>query len=38
MTGLSGNMIIITVLYYGGNLVTSDAITVGKPLIFITEY
>ena len=35
MTGLSGNMIIITVLYYGGNLVTSDAITVGK-LAFLT--
>ena len=27
MTGLSGNMIILTVLYYGGNLVTTDALT-----------
>merc|ERR1719350_430847 len=24
MTGLSGNLIIVTVLYYGGNLVTTD--------------
>jgi len=35
MTGLSGNMIIITVLYYGGNLVTSDAITVGNLASFV---
>ena len=26
MTGISGNMIILTVLYYGGSLVTSDVI------------
>merc|ERR1719187_1285370 len=35
MTGLSGNMIIITVLYYGGNLVTSDVITVGNLASFV---
>ena len=26
MTGISGNMISLTVLYYGGSLVTSDVI------------
>ena len=34
-TGLSGNMIILTVLYYGGSLVTSDVITVGNLTSFI---
>ena len=29
-TGLSGNMIILTVLYYGGSLVTTDVISVGN--------
>ena len=29
MTGLSGNVIILTVLYYGGSLVTDDLISVG---------
>ena len=35
MTGLSGNMIILTVLYYGGSLVTSDVISVGNLTSFI---
>jgi len=35
ITGLSGNMIILTVLYYGGSLVTSDVITVGNLTSFI---
>ena len=35
MTGLSGNMIILTVLYYGGNLVTTDVITVGQLASFV---
>jgi hypothetical protein len=26
---VSGNLIILTVLFYGGNLVTTDVITVG---------
>lgn len=30
MTGLSGNVIILTVLYYGGSLVTDDLISVGQ--------
>ena len=34
-TGLSGNMIILTVLYYGGSLVTSDVISVGNLASFI---
>ena len=34
-TGLSGNMIILAVLYYGGNLVTTDAITVGQLASFV---
>ena len=34
-TGLSGNMIVLTVLYYGGSLVTSDIITVGNLTSFI---
>ena len=34
-TGLSGNMIILTVLYYGGSLVTTDVITVGSLTSFI---
>ena len=33
MTGLSGNLIILTVLYYGGNLVTSDVLTVGMAFL-----
>ena len=35
LTGLSGNMIILIVLYYGGNLVTSDVISVGNLTSFI---
>lgn len=35
LTGLSGNMIILTVLYYGGSLVTSDVISVGNLTSFI---
>jgi len=35
MTGLSGNLIIVTVLYYGGNLVTSDILTVGNLASFV---
>nr|QTW43701.1 ABCB10 [Eurytemora affinis] len=35
MTGLSGNVIILTVLYYGGSLVTDDLITVGNLTSFI---
>ena len=35
MTGLSGNLIILTVLYYGGNLVTTDVITVGNLASFV---
>jgi len=35
MTGLSGNLIIVTVLYYGGNLVTSDVLTVGNLASFV---
>jgi len=35
MTGLSGNLIILTVLYYGGNLVTTDVLTVGSLSSFI---
>jgi len=35
ITGLSGNMIILTVLYYGGSLVTSDVITVGNLTSFV---
>jgi len=35
MTGLSGNMIILSVLYYGGSLVTSDVITVGNLASFV---
>ena len=34
-TGLSGNMIILTVLYYGGSLVTTDVISVGSLSSFI---
>lgn len=35
LTGLSGNVIILTVLYYGGSLVTTDVITVGNLTSFI---
>jgi len=35
MTGLSGNMIILTVLYYGGSLVTNDVLTVGNLASFV---
>ena len=35
LTGLSGNMIILTVLYYGGSLVTTDVISVGNLTSFI---
>ena len=34
-TGLSGNMIILSVLYYGGSLVTSDVLTVGNLASFV---
>lgn len=34
-TGLSGNMIILTVLYYGGSLVTTNVISVGNLTSFI---
>ena len=34
-TGFSGNMIILTVLYYGGSLVTTDIISVGNLTSFI---
>ena len=34
-SGLSGNMIILTVLYYGGNLVTTDVLTVGNLASFV---
>ena len=34
-TGFSGNMIILTVLYYGGSLVTTDVISVGNLTSFI---
>lgn len=34
-TGLSGNMIILSVLYYGGNLVTSGTLTVGELSSFV---
>jgi ATP-binding cassette subfamily B (MDR/TAP) protein 10 len=35
VTGFSGNMIILTVLYYGGSLVTTDIISVGNLTSFI---
>merc|ERR550519_108555 len=35
MTGVSGNMIVLTVLYYGGNLVTTDVLTVGNLTSFV---
>jgi len=35
VTGLAGNMIIITVLYYGGSLVTSNVLTVGNLASFV---
>ncbi|XP_076066354.1 ATP-binding cassette sub-family B member 10, mitochondrial-like [Oratosquilla oratoria] len=35
MTGLSGNIIIISVLYYGGMLVTESSITVGQLSSFL---
>ncbi|CAL8111742.1 unnamed protein product [Orchesella dallaii] len=35
MTGLSGNFIILSVLYYGGSLVAEDAITVGALSAFL---
>jgi len=35
VTGLSGNMIIITVLYYGGHLVTNDVLSVGNLASFV---
>jgi len=35
MTGFSGNLIILTVLYYGGTLVTTDVLTVGSLASFI---
>merc|ERR1719220_236323 len=34
-TGLSGNLIILTVLYHGGNLVTTDVISVGNLASFV---
>merc|ERR550519_2049719 len=35
MTGVSGNMIVLTVLYYGGNLVTTEVLTVGNLTSFV---
>ncbi|CAG7786584.1 unnamed protein product, partial [Allacma fusca] len=35
MTGLSGNFIILSVLYYGGSMVTSNTISVGSLSSFI---
>ena len=35
MTGVSGNMIVLTVLYYGGNLVTTEVLTVGNLASFV---
>ncbi|XP_004524953.1 ATP-binding cassette sub-family B member 10, mitochondrial [Ceratitis capitata] len=35
LTGFSGNVIIISVLYYGGSLVISDALTIGALTSFI---
>lgn len=35
MTGVSGNLIVLTVLFYGGNLVTTDVISVGNLASFI---
>ncbi|XP_054730061.1 ATP-binding cassette sub-family B member 10, mitochondrial [Anastrepha obliqua] len=35
LTGFSGNVIIISVLYYGGTLVISDALTIGSLTSFI---
>ncbi|XP_075159273.1 ATP-binding cassette sub-family B member 10, mitochondrial [Haematobia irritans] len=34
-TGMSGNIIIISVLYYGGNLVINDALSIGALTSFI---
>ncbi|XP_061393741.1 ATP-binding cassette sub-family B member 10, mitochondrial [Musca vetustissima] len=34
-TGMSGNIIIISVLYYGGNLVIQDALSIGALTSFI---
>ena len=35
MTGVSGNMIVLTVLYYGGNLVTTEVLSVGNLTSFV---
>eukprot|EP00096_Caligus_rogercresseyi_P011633 TRINITY_DN4643_c0_g1_i2.p1 TRINITY_DN4643_c0_g1~~TRINITY_DN4643_c0_g1_i2.p1 ORF type:complete len:414 (+),score=52.51 TRINITY_DN4643_c0_g1_i2:51-1292(+) len=35
MTGLTGNLIILSVMFYGGFMVTEDAITVGNLTSFI---
>ncbi|XP_063868346.1 ATP-binding cassette sub-family B member 10, mitochondrial-like [Scylla paramamosain] len=35
LTGLSGNVIILSVLYYGGGLVTDSALTVGQLSSFL---
>ena len=35
VTGLAGNMIVLTVLYYGGNLVTTNVLTVGNLASFV---
>ncbi|XP_045123243.1 ATP-binding cassette sub-family B member 10, mitochondrial-like [Portunus trituberculatus] len=35
LTGLSGNIIILSVLYYGGGLVTDSALTVGQLSSFL---
>lgn len=35
LTGLSGNIIILSVLYYGGGLVTESALTVGQLSSFL---
>ncbi|XP_037812922.1 ATP-binding cassette sub-family B member 10, mitochondrial isoform X2 [Lucilia sericata] len=35
LTGMSGNIIIVSVLYYGGSLVVQDALTIGALTSFI---
>ena len=35
VTGMAGNMIVLTVLYYGGSLVTNDVLTVGNLASFV---
>merc|ERR1719266_1635291 len=35
VTGMAGNMIVLTVLYYGGSLVTTNVLTVGNLASFV---